>query len=202
METALETFNDANFLSTMKRLCVLFCVFNQRPPTPWRSILTSPAVWALAVAHIAHNWGYHTLFTTLPQYLSDVLKFSVAAVSENQRSVVEKDFSENSHLGRCRATYVSIFSQSGHLWRRRIAGQNVICFQNGVITAIPYLVRWISENVAGWVADKVRAKRTLRTNTARKLFNTLGEHFLRVISENCRQLTSPKLKPLLVQNKK
>ena len=53
----------------------------QRPPTPWKSILTSQAVWALAVAHIAHNWGYHTLFTTLPQYLSDVLKFSVAAVS-------------------------------------------------------------------------------------------------------------------------
>ena len=48
-------------------------------------------------------------------------------------------------------------------------------FQNGIITALPYLVRWFSENLAGWFADYTRRKRWLRTNTARKLFNSIGK---------------------------
>jgi len=43
------------------------------PPTPWREILTSVPVWALAVACFAHNWGYKTLTTCLPLFVHDVL---------------------------------------------------------------------------------------------------------------------------------
>jgi len=42
-------------------------------PTPWRKILTSVPVWALAVALFADNWGYYTMATCLPLYMHDVL---------------------------------------------------------------------------------------------------------------------------------
>jgi len=42
------------------------------PPTPWREILTSVPVWALAVAFFASNWGYFTLATCLPLFMHDV----------------------------------------------------------------------------------------------------------------------------------
>jgi len=43
------------------------------PPTPWRKIITSVPVWALAVAFFANNWGYFTMATCLPLYMHDVL---------------------------------------------------------------------------------------------------------------------------------
>jgi len=43
------------------------------PPMPWREILTSVPVWALAVAHCAHVWVVHTLIICLPLFMHDVL---------------------------------------------------------------------------------------------------------------------------------
>jgi len=42
------------------------------PPTPWREILTSLPVWALAVAFFADTWGYLMMQTCLPLYMHDV----------------------------------------------------------------------------------------------------------------------------------
>ena len=47
------------------------------PPTPWREIVTSVPVWALAVAFFANNWGYFTLATCLPLFMHDVLGFDI-----------------------------------------------------------------------------------------------------------------------------
>lgn len=44
------------------------------PPTPWRHIWTSTAVWAVVFAHFSENWGYYTLLTQLPTFLNG--KFS------------------------------------------------------------------------------------------------------------------------------
>jgi len=46
-------------------------------PTPWRKILTSVPVWALAVAFFANNWGFFTLAICLPLYMHDVLGFDM-----------------------------------------------------------------------------------------------------------------------------
>jgi len=48
-----------------------------RPPTPWRKILTSVPVWALAVAFFANNWGFSTIISCIPLYLHDVLGFNM-----------------------------------------------------------------------------------------------------------------------------
>lgn len=40
-----------------------------KPVIPWRSIFTSTAVWAIAVAHFAENWGVYTIVTQLPLFL-------------------------------------------------------------------------------------------------------------------------------------
>jgi len=42
------------------------------PPTPWREILTSIPVWALAIAFFADSWGFTTMETCLPLYMHDV----------------------------------------------------------------------------------------------------------------------------------
>jgi hypothetical protein len=47
-------------------------------------------------------------------------------------------------------------------------------FQNGVLSAVPYVCFWVVINVSGYVADIIRQKRLLSTTATRKLFNFLG----------------------------
>jgi MFS transporter, ACS family, solute carrier family 17 (sodium-dependent inorganic phosphate cotransporter), other len=44
---------------------------------PWKSILTSSAVWAIVIAHFAESWGSFTLHTQLPIFLNDVFDYNV-----------------------------------------------------------------------------------------------------------------------------
>ncbi|KAI5652003.1 major facilitator superfamily domain-containing protein [Phthorimaea operculella] len=46
-------------------------------PVPFRALLCSKPLWVLNLASVAHFFGYFTLTTNLPKYLSDVLKFNV-----------------------------------------------------------------------------------------------------------------------------
>lgn len=46
--------------------------------------------------------------------------------------------------------------------------------KSGFVAALPYLVMWISINIMGLVADKLREKRLLTTTQARKVFNCFG----------------------------
>jgi len=48
-----------------------------RPPTPWRKILTSVPVWALAAAFFCNEWGFYTLATCIPLFMHDVLGFNM-----------------------------------------------------------------------------------------------------------------------------
>jgi len=51
-----------------------------RPPTPWRKMLTSLPVWALAIAFFADFWGYDTLVTWTPVFMHDVLGFGMTNI--------------------------------------------------------------------------------------------------------------------------
>lgn len=51
--------------------------FTVRKPVPWRSILTSRAVWLCALVKFCSSWSFYTLLTELPSYLSNVLHFDI-----------------------------------------------------------------------------------------------------------------------------
>ncbi len=46
---------------------------------PWKAILTSVPVYAIACAHVAFNYGYYTLLTQLPLYMRKILGFDLAS---------------------------------------------------------------------------------------------------------------------------
>ncbi|XP_049869087.1 putative inorganic phosphate cotransporter isoform X2 [Pectinophora gossypiella] len=46
-------------------------------PVPWKALLRSVPLWALIIAAIGHDWGYFTMVTDLPKYMTDVLKFNI-----------------------------------------------------------------------------------------------------------------------------
>ena len=53
----------------------------QKKNIPWRRIATSPAVWAIIVAHTCYNFGMYAINTKLPAYMSEVLGLDIKSVS-------------------------------------------------------------------------------------------------------------------------
>ncbi|KAM3956522.1 putative inorganic phosphate cotransporter [Aphomia sociella] len=47
--------------------------------TPWKSILTSLPFISLTIVHCGHNWGFWTLMTEIPSYMSQVLGVDIKA---------------------------------------------------------------------------------------------------------------------------
>ncbi|XP_045772826.1 putative inorganic phosphate cotransporter isoform X2 [Maniola jurtina] len=47
-------------------------------PTPFKKIALCLPFWAAVVAHCGQNWGFFTLMTEMPTYMSDVLHFNLA----------------------------------------------------------------------------------------------------------------------------
>lgn len=48
---------------------------------PWTSIFTSIPVWGIIIAHTTSNWGTYLMLTSIPTYMSAVLKFDIHTVS-------------------------------------------------------------------------------------------------------------------------
>ncbi|XP_047112883.1 sialin-like isoform X1 [Schistocerca piceifrons] len=46
-------------------------------PVPWKSIMSTPAVWALIAIMITFDWIFYLLITSLPQYIAQVLHFDI-----------------------------------------------------------------------------------------------------------------------------
>ncbi|KAK7579663.1 hypothetical protein V9T40_000292 [Parthenolecanium corni] len=49
----------------------------EKPKTPWRDIVTSKPLWAILITHLGQNWGFWTLATQVPSYISSVLKVDI-----------------------------------------------------------------------------------------------------------------------------
>ena len=47
------------------------------PPVPWKHLLKSMPLWALISVQVGHDWGFYTIATDLPKYMSSVLHYSV-----------------------------------------------------------------------------------------------------------------------------
>lgn len=54
--------------------------FNRLRDVPWCHILTSVPVWAVSVAMFAEYWGYYTMQSELPSYMSQVLHFDIRQI--------------------------------------------------------------------------------------------------------------------------
>lgn len=67
-------------------IIILFYVYKDLAPTPWKAILLSPAIWALIVVEIGFDWGAYTIVNDLPKYMNDVLHFSVKQVSFDRQT--------------------------------------------------------------------------------------------------------------------
>ncbi|KAJ8929837.1 hypothetical protein NQ314_017440 [Rhamnusium bicolor] len=50
-------------------------------PTPWKKIFTSLPVWAILLTQCGHNWGFWTLLTEIPVYMSNVMNFNIKSNS-------------------------------------------------------------------------------------------------------------------------
>ena len=61
-----------------KLLTVVFC--SKAKNIPWKSIVTSPPVWALLLANFTRSWVFATMVTEIPQYFADVFRLNVATV--------------------------------------------------------------------------------------------------------------------------
>ncbi|CAG9786489.1 unnamed protein product [Diatraea saccharalis] len=47
---------------------------------PWKKIMTCVPFWAVIVAHCGQNWGFFTLMTEMPSYMSKVLGFELKSL--------------------------------------------------------------------------------------------------------------------------
>lgn len=50
---------------------------NDLPPTPWCHMFQSKPFWALVAIMAGNSWGFMTMVSDMPKYMSSVLKFSV-----------------------------------------------------------------------------------------------------------------------------
>ena len=54
---------------------------------PWIDIFTSLPFLAILVAHTAEGWGFGTMQTGLPKYLSEAMNFRLSKVCMTDRGV-------------------------------------------------------------------------------------------------------------------
>ena len=50
----------------------------ERPPIPWRRILSTPAVWAIVINHFCGNWLLYVLLAWMPSYFKTTFGVSLA----------------------------------------------------------------------------------------------------------------------------
>lgn len=53
-------------------------LFQKTPKIPWKSVFTSPAFFAILVAHTCSNWGWYMVLIELPLYMKTVLNFPIS----------------------------------------------------------------------------------------------------------------------------
>ena len=69
--------------SYLERACHLSAEKERRarPRFPMGAVLTSLPFSATIVAHFCSNWGYYSMLSLLPKYMSDVLHFKLQKVN-------------------------------------------------------------------------------------------------------------------------
>ena len=53
----------------------------KKPKIPIKAIFTSVPFYAILIVHCCQNWGFYTLLTEMPTYLSQILHFDIKTVN-------------------------------------------------------------------------------------------------------------------------
>eukprot|EP00095_Tigriopus_kingsejongensis_P005794 maker-scaffold88_size394946-snap-gene-2.23 protein:Tk05794 transcript:maker-scaffold88_size394946-snap-gene-2.23-mRNA-1 annotation:"hypothetical protein DAPPUDRAFT_52115" len=76
-----DTPETNKFLSQAEKEYILIStggnIKKKTPPVPWKSILTSPAVWAIIFSHTLNNFGWYMLLVELPLFMRTGLGFNI-----------------------------------------------------------------------------------------------------------------------------
>ena len=72
---------EKNYIETNMALAPTGTNGGKLPPPPFKQLFTSVPMLAFSIAAIGQNWGFYTLLTEIPTYLSDILHFSLQSVS-------------------------------------------------------------------------------------------------------------------------
>ena len=78
------TPEEAQFL----QLSLSECESKKPSKIPWKQIITSAPVWAIAVTHVTQSFGFYVLFTELPTYMKNVLNWDLKT-KVNQKFLIE-----------------------------------------------------------------------------------------------------------------
>lgn len=78
---AFDSPNNHPRISLEEQLYILDAIGSRKDPHdspfPWKTVLKSLPVWAICVGNFGHNWGFYTLLTNIPTYLSKILHFGI-----------------------------------------------------------------------------------------------------------------------------
>ncbi|MCL4153112.1 UNVERIFIED_CONTAM: hypothetical protein GTU68_012443, partial [Idotea baltica] len=59
------------------RINILFYIYQEIQPIPWKAIFTSKYFWVISIMHFGNNWGFYTLLSELPTYLDQILHINI-----------------------------------------------------------------------------------------------------------------------------
>ncbi|RZB39928.1 MFS 1 domain containing protein [Asbolus verrucosus] len=90
---------------------------------PWRKIVTSKPVWAIAIANSCSAFTFYVVLNQLPTYMKQILNFNIQ--------------------------------------------------ENGLLSSLPYIGRYVIAVISSYIADKLR-KMGFSTTTVRKFFTTMS----------------------------
>nr|XP_023022082.1 putative inorganic phosphate cotransporter [Leptinotarsa decemlineata] len=62
---------ELNFIESFKE------PIGKKPPTPWKSIVTSVPIWAVLCSQVGTVWGYNTLLSEIPTYMNKIIGFNM-----------------------------------------------------------------------------------------------------------------------------
>ena len=115
---------------------------------PWSSILRSMVVWSTALCSFSQNFMNVGTVVYLPSYYAQVLRMNLSSVS---------------WLGGVGPSYPP---SNTHHYRHPL--------QNGLMSALPFVVQLLTKIVFASIADELRARRLMSPSAIAKLFNLIG----------------------------
>ncbi len=146
------------------------------PLPPWKNILTSIPVWALTFTFTGTSYVFYMIQSEIPTYLSTIQHFSLTSVI----------------ILIVKMKYYDMYNNTSCILQNSM---NCSYFQNGFLSALPYLLMIFFSIPAAWLADGLVKKENSSIGKIRKSFalvSTVGPAvcLIGLAFTNCNQALS------------